>query len=178
MNVPFNQNLGESADFESNLKPQHQAFVHAYLESFNATQSAIKAGFNPTHAKAYGYQLLQRSDIKTEIERFTKMKADYVKVEQFQLVEQLTKIAFADITDYITWNHEEVNFVQDLDYVDGQVVAEVYAHNGKRKIRLHDKLKAIELLGKHLGLFSERINVGGVVTVQIVDDIENLMNTP
>lgn len=180
----FSPKTGENTDFIGNLKPQHQSFVLAYIETFNAKISAIRAGFAPKHAKAYGYQLLQRPEIKAEIDRITQLKAEHIQVDQYMIVEQLQKIAFADLTDYVSWDENGVMFL-DPEKVDGQVIAEIDVSNAttvdangkdvsrtKRKIKLQDKLKAIELLGRHLGMFNNKIDVNGTVNVQIIDDIQ------
>ena len=96
------------------------------------------------------------------------------------------------ITDYKTvWNddtnekEEDVPIVsmftriniKDSDEVDGTLVQEISETNKGGSIthtmKLNDRMKALELLGKHLGLFTDKIDINGSMVVNIVDDVED-----
>lgn len=125
------------------LTPKQKAFGDYYIELGNATEAAIKAGYSVNYANAQSYKLLENVGIKTYIE------------ERLQLLED-KRIAKADeVLQYLTRvmrNEEKDQF--DLD------------------APLNERTKAAELLGKRYRLFTENVNVGGQLGVQIVDDIE------
>ncbi|PGM58296.1 terminase small subunit [Bacillus sp. AFS053548] len=64
------------------LSPQHQVFVDEHLTIFNASKSAVKAGFAPTYANRIGYELLQREDNKCELDYAMEMRFDQNKMER------------------------------------------------------------------------------------------------
>ena len=54
--------------------------------------------------------------------------------------------------------------VKTIPTDDGDIV--------EREVKTYDKLKALELLGKHMGMFTDRLNVNAEMAVKIVDDID------
>lgn len=161
-----------------NLREQHRVFVDEYLTHFNASKSAIKAGFSPFSATKIGYELLQREDIKIAVEQGMKARFDANKLERMRIIDGLERIAFADIKEFVDWSDGEIKFV-DPNEVDGSVIAEVSINpNGKKTIKLADRMKAFELLGKHYGMFTDRVNLETTQAIQIIDDIVGLTHEP
>jgi len=102
-----------------------------------------------------------------------------------KVLEQLTKIAFSDITNFTSFGKNEittkdgrvlnVNYVdfKESKDVDGTIIQEVKQGKDGSSLKLSDRLKALELIGKHLGMFTENVNLSGLIAVNIVDDISN-----
>ncbi|WP_027099346.1 terminase small subunit [Clostridium paraputrificum] len=128
---------------DKKLTPKQKAFVDYYIETGNATESYIKAGYNKKGARGNAARLIANDNIKQYIE------------------ERLAKIEDARIA-----KGEEV-----LQYLTKVMRGEEKDQFGLDP-SLQDRTKAAELLGKRYRLFTEKVEVEGVQQVQIVDDIE------
>lgn len=171
--------IAKKRDYSS-LNPQQRRFVEEYIIDLNAQEAAIRAGYAVNSASVQGCRLLTKDKIKAAIEDAMHERSRRTGVTADKLVEQLAKIAFSDLKSFVEWDKDGV-IIKDPAQIDGTVLAEIAEQwtetpqgfkNGRTKIKLNDKLKAIELLGKHLGMFRENVNVNGSMAVTIVDDIE------
>ncbi|MED0681077.1 terminase small subunit [Aneurinibacillus thermoaerophilus] len=157
------------------LNAKQRRFVEEYLIDLNATQAAIRAGYSVKRASEIGYQLLQKTTVSEAIAVEMARRSKRTEITQDMIVQQLAKIAFADLKEYVEWNEEGIQ-LKPSDGVDGTVlqsISEVNLPKGgtKTEIKMNDKLKALELLGRHLGMFKDNVNVNATVGVQIIDDI-------
>lgn len=165
------------------LSPQHECFVQHYMKNYNVTQAAKKAGYQAQDLPNTGCRILARADVKMRIKEIQEERKAQYQVSEAELVEQLQKIAFSDITDFVSWDENGVMFF-DPEKVDGQMITEIdvnatttFNANGeqidrvKKKMKFADKMKAIELLGKNIGMFSDNVNHTGKVNITIIDDI-------
>ncbi len=163
------------------MTTKQEMFVKEYLIDFNATRAAIRAGYSPKTANEQGTQLLVRlsDNIQTAIEE--KGKLIDVKVEQIIL--ELAKIAFSDIKQYLEYKtdkyiqgydkdgqpvtgYRQIVDAVDSSEVDGSVIQEVsLSKDGVFKFRLHDKIKALEMLGRYKGIFADKAEVDNKVTI-------------
>ena len=149
-------------------------FVDEYLldPELNAFQAAKRAGYKSGDR---GAELLRKTEIKELIEAKQADRSLRTGVSQDMVVAELVKIAFSNLKDFVTWTQSGRIGFRPMDMVDGAVLSEIsesITKNGRtKKIKLHDKLKALELLGKHLGMFKDDSNINVNIGVQIVDDI-------
>jgi phage terminase small subunit len=148
------------------LTPKQKRFVDEYLVDLNASQSAIRAGFSPRTARFIGYRLLTMPQIKEAIGVAQQDLSRRTEVTQERVIAELATIAFSNIGDIVSWGPDGVS-VKSADELSPEVmasVADVSKSGGKEggmvRVKLYDKLKALELLGKHLGLFVEKVEVG------------------
>lgn len=158
------------------LSKRDLLFADEYLIDLDAKNAAIRAGYKPTTAeKAYEWiraenptkpalrDLIQKK--MAERSRRTGVTADRVLVE-------LAKIAFADIADIVDLRTGEIQ--GDAKAADTSAIASVKirstAHSTETEIKMADRNRALELLGKHLGMFADNVNITASVPV-IADDI-------
>lgn len=95
--------------FNSDLSDKEKKFVLYYLESYNATQSYLKAfGGNKSNATFLAYQLLHRRKIISQVKKLKKILQIGFDVDPSRYIEFLLKSANADIGDYIKFSEEEV----------------------------------------------------------------------
>lgn len=104
------------------LTPKQERFVQEYLVDLNATAAAKRAGYSSKRASELGYQLLQKTTVQTAIQNAQLERQKRTKVTQDYVIGKLMEIADKDASD-----------AQDSD------------------LKYANKLKALELLGKHLG---------------------------
>lgn len=149
--------------------PKQQRFVDEFLRDLNGTQAAIRAGYSARTAESQAWRLLRNARVAAAIQRRREQLAKQAEVSQERIIEELRRVAFADLRELVTWNGTAVTFVasNDLTLEQAAVVASVKAKiiefDGDdvagRKIELelktHDKLRALEMLGRHLGLFKD-----------------------
>lgn len=158
------------------LTPKQERFVEEYLIDLNATQAAIRAGYSPRTAKEIGAENLTKPNIRARIDQAIAERSRRTGITQDRVLRELARIAFVNPADVINLNDAAVQAGASAD--DTAAIASVKVRrfptaNGEgveREIRLADKLRALELLGKHLGMFKDgavNVNVG----VQIIDDI-------
>lgn len=164
------------------LTPKQQRFVDEYLVDLNATQAAIRAGYSPKTAGQIGERLLKKVEIQQALAKRMKAREQRTEVTQDRVVKELAKVAFGDPRNVMTWGPGGVKLKDSAELTDDEAafVSEVSEttteHGGSLKLKTNDKLKALELLGKHLGMFKEKVEVtgkdGGPVESQtvIVDD--------
>lgn len=158
------------------LTKKQQLFVDEYLIDLNATQAAIRAGYSPETATVIGCENLKKPNIKSEIDRALAIRSRRTGVNQDRVIRELAKIAFVDASDVI--NMDAATVKGDANRDDTSAIASVKVktipmEDGnivEREVKLYDKLKALELLGKHLGMFTDKIDLTAPISIEIRDD--------
>jgi len=84
------------------LTKKQKLFVEQYLMDLNATQAAIRAGYSEKTAKDIGCENLAKPNIQIEIEKRMKDRGQRTEITQDKVLQELAKIGFADVTDFIT----------------------------------------------------------------------------
>ena len=146
------------------MTQKQKRFIEEYLIDLNATQAAIRAGYSPDTAKAIGSENLTTPDIRAQIDRAMAERSKRTGVNAERVVQELAKIAFvnaAEVIDPKTATVKEDALPEDTAAIQS-VKVKTFGEDGlEREIKMADKLKALELLGKHLGMFKDRIELSG-----------------
>ena len=166
----------------SNLKltPKQRLFVQEYLIDLNATQAALRAGYSVNNSHKIGSQLLDNPRIKQAIELAMYERELRTKVTQDRVIQELAKIAFINPTDVVDSYDASLHngaAREDTAAISSIRVKRLPTREGfgvEREIKLHDKIRALELLGKHLRLFNDKLNITADAVVRIVDDLSDL----
>lgn len=154
---------------------RQQRFIEEYLIDLNAAAAARRAGFTATSARRQGWEMLSNPVIaeKVQIEldkraKRTQITADRVLKELFDratsnmrhyVIVQEDGSVYLDFSDLTPSQWAAVQEIQVEEYMDGK--GEDAREIKKVKFKLHNQTKNLELLGKHLGLFSDRLEVTG-----------------
>ena len=151
-------------------------FVDEYMVDFNATQAAIRAGYSEKTANTIGAQNLAKLSIQAEISRRQKDLQRRTEVTQERVVKELARIAFANMADYLhvetqtrtkddgtetTYQIVVLSETEDLSTDQRAALANVKQSVNGVEIKLHDKIKALELLGRHIGMFNDKLSLSG-----------------
>ncbi len=165
------------------LTPMRQRFVAEYLKDLNATQAAIRAGYSEKTSHVQGPRLLGEPDVKAAVEAAIARRNKRLEISQDRIVRELAKVGLADIKDYLSYRTAltQVGVDDDgepvIDYapvielvpsedVDGTVIQEVsLSAKGVFSFKLQDKMKALELLARHLGMLNDRVQLAGSVNL-------------
>jgi phage terminase small subunit len=151
------------------LTPKRQRFIEEYMIDLNATQAAIRAGYKEKTAYSIGQALLKI--LEAEITRALAERSKRTEVTADRVVRELARIAFTDTRQIFMWGPDGVTLRPSDELTDDEaaIVAEVSETKsetgGSIKVKRFDKLKALELLGKHLGMFTDKVDVnhsGGI----------------
>ena len=142
-----------------NLTPKQKAFCDYYIQSGNATESAIRAGYSKKTAKQIGQENLTKPDLKNYINERMKQLEDERIAKADEVLKYLTAALRGEVKEEVV-------------VVEGEGEGCSSARIVKKEIGAKDRIKAAELLGKRYRLFADRVELEGSVPVQIVDDID------
>ena len=140
------------------LTPKQQAFADYYLETGNATESAIKAGYSKKTAKEIGCENLTKPNIKNYIDERMKAMNDKRIAKAEEVLQYLTRVLRGEETEQVIVTENTGDYTSEARTIDKELSAK-------------DRIKAAELLGKRYALFTEKVDVEGNVGVTIIDDI-------
>ena len=155
------------------LTKKQKLFVEEYLIDLNATQAAIRAGYSPASAKEIGSENLTKPDIASRINKAMAERSRRTGVNADRVIRELAKIAFinpSDLIDSETATVKPMAAAEDTAVIQS-VIVKCYNDGVEREIKLADKLKALELLGKHLGMFTDKVDLTGSIPLVIKDDL-------
>jgi phage terminase small subunit len=158
------------------LTAKQQRFVEEYLIDLNATQAAIRAGYSSESANNIGPENLLKPIVRAHIDKAMAERSKRTGVNADRVIQELARIAFVNAPDVVDTKNATVKENASEDDTAAISSVKVKIVDGdfssvEREIRFADKLKALELLGKHMGMFKDKIEVTGAVPVQIIDDI-------
>ena len=137
------------------LTAKQARFVHEYLVDLNATQAAIRAGYKPSNARQIAAENLSKPNVQKAVQEAREAQEARTQITSDKVLRELAAIAFADAGDYQTVEGDALALLDsDRIPVDKRRAIQGY-RRGKfgPEVVLADKLKALELIGKHLGMF-------------------------
>ena len=157
------------------MTPKQALFVQEYLIDLNATQAAIRAGYSAKTAKQIGQEVLTKLDIKKAIDDAISERGKRTEITQDRILRELARIAFADPRSVFEWGPGGVTLKDSASLSDDDAVAvsevsqTITEGGGSVKGKMYDKQRALELLGRHLGMFIDKQQVDMRATVNIFD---------
>lgn len=146
------------------MKSKEIAFCEEFLVDLAPKQAAIRAGYAESYAREAHEWLKEGAPrekrvVRMRVEEMLAARSARVGVNADRVVRELARLAFADITDVVDTNWATVK--PDATKDDTAVIASIKIKSGddfiEREVKLCDKVKALELLGKHLGMYTDRV---------------------
>lgn len=138
------------------LTAKQKRFSEEYLKDLNGTQAAIRAGYSKRTARQIGAENLSKPVIQNFIEELVGTRSQETEIEINSVVKRLAEIAFFDIGEAFDSDGRPKS-AADLAKLPVTVV-----WNGEKtsfKVQSGDKIKALELLGRHFGMFNDKLKV-------------------
>mgnify|MGYP003289632644 CR=1 FL=1 len=171
------------------LTAKQKRFCDEYLIDLNATQAAIRAGYSEKNADKIGSELLGKTRVSEYIAERKKARTQRTEITQDMVLKELALIAFANNTDYakviekqamieadghmipmhdedgnpVMYRTVEPTLTDDLTEEQKKALAVIKKGKDGFEIKSYDKVRALELLGKHLGMFEEKVELKGNV---------------
>jgi phage terminase small subunit len=140
------------------LTKKRRKFVHEYCKDFNATQAAIRAGYSERSAYSQGQRLLKNDEVASEIQK----ALDESAMSAEECLKLLGEQARSNIADFVEVKGGLI-FAKDLEALKeaglSHLIKSIWNTKKGVRIELHDQQKALELIGKHQGLFKERVQL-------------------
>ena len=148
------------------LTPKQQRFVEEYLVDLNATQAAIRAGYSVKTAYSIGQENLTKPEILATITKSRIEQSKRTEITQDWVLKKLASIVEIPLTELCEWNASGIA-LRDSNDMPPEAIACIKKitermgadGNSSLSVEQYDKLRALELIGKHLGMFTDNVNV-------------------
>lgn len=146
------------------LNNRQKRFCDEYMIDLNATQAAIRAGYSVKTANEQGARLLTNVSVQAEIQRLQAEISRRTGISQDRVIRELAKIAFLNPMNLVTpeGRIRDGASQDDLSCIEGVKFKRSDSDTGyseEREVKIASKLKALELLGKHLGMFNDKLDL-------------------
>ena len=152
----------------SDLKKQYKQFAEEFIKDFNATEAAIRAGYSKKTARQQGSRLLSNVDIQSYITALKEKSTKRNDITVDRVLQELALIAFLDVKEF--YNEDgTVKRVHEIEETARRAISsvstkEIVIGRGEdaelfniETIKSGDKLKALELLGRYLAMFTDKV---------------------
>jgi phage terminase small subunit len=128
----------------------------AYMAAFSKCKKDVAADASAT-------KLLSRPEVRARIDELIAAAAEKAGVTIERVVAELARIGFADIRQVVSWGPDGVPVLDSTTISDDAVaaIAEVSKTREGMRVKLHDKVTALAKLGRHLGMFKDKVEVAG-----------------
>lgn len=170
------------------LTAKQRAFCQEYLVDLNATQAAIRAGYSEASATEIGFENLSKPHIHREVQRMMNERAERVEVTADMVLRELIGIATVDLSEAF----DEFGVLKPIKDIPKNVrkaiagIETLQIGDGAgqvKKVRFWDKNKSLEMLGRHLKLFVDKIEHTGAngtplvetMPAEVVDQVKECM---
>lgn len=159
------------------LTPKQKLFVEEYLIDLNATQAAIRAGYSERNAFKIGSELLQKTTIQEKLQERMHDREVRTEITQDKVLKELAAIAFSNGSDFakvvskmgknklgeeVEYQDVELELTDKLPEYKKKAIAGIKRGKNGIEVSTCDKVRALELLGRHLGMFKDKLEVSGL----------------
>lgn len=165
---------------QNELTPQQERFCHEYIVDLNGTQAAIRASYSVDTARQQGSRLLSNANVQELVYKLNQERIKDVKIDANFVLGELHKIASSSVKDMLNDDGTFKNISEIPDHVaktiqniDIEERVERDRDTGEEiavvkvvKVKLWNKDKSLENLGKHLKLFTDKMEVGMSQTLE------------
>lgn len=157
------------------MTPKQERFVSEYLIDLNATQAAMRAGYSEKTAGQIGDENLKKPEIAKAIAASLEQRSDRTKVDADWLLLRLAQEAQADVADLydenghllpvrdwpLIWRQGLVAGIETLREKVGEDEEGKPEYATVQKIKLSDRIKRLELIGRHVDVqaFLDKVKV-------------------
>lgn len=181
------------SETEPKLTPRQAAFVAEYLIDLNGAQAAIRAGYSAHTAKEIASENLTKPYIADAVERGKAQRISRVNVTQDNVLQEVSLLAHSNINHYYVDDNGQVTLNEGAP---DSAMAAVQSVKRKKtvkedrdgnvtitydvELRLWDKPNQLKLMGRHVGLFADRVEHVGKDggPIETITKVERLIVDP
>jgi phage terminase small subunit len=142
-----------------------QIFMRQFLVDLNASAAARRCGYSATSCRVTACTMFQDPALRKIRAEYTKMVLEQHDVSVSRTLDELHKLAFTNIDDIVTWTGNNIT-ISNLEDIPPEMraavkrVSRVTTPQGTRlEVEMHDKLKALEMIGKYHAMFTDKMKV-------------------
>lgn len=166
---------------DKTLTPKQSRFVAEYLVDLNATQAAIRSGYSAKTAPEQASRLLSNVKVSDAVQAAMQARSQRTEITQDMVLCELAKIGFSDIRKVVRWGATELRTTEgkdgetvtepyhglrllaadEIDDDTAAAIAEVSEGRDGLKVKFHDKKGALVDIGRHIGMFKDRVEHTG-----------------
>ena len=139
----------KSAAERYGLSEKEELFCYHFFRTKNATQAALRADYGSHYSYNAAYHILQKDNVREFMKELQTHACEELFVSTIDILRMWAKIAFADMTDYVSVSGAGVT-LRNSSSVDGQVITEVKEGRDGVTVKLADKMKALDRLSSYL----------------------------
>jgi phage terminase small subunit len=167
------------------LTVKQSLFWKEYLVDLNGPSAILRAGYKTKYPGKMAFQLLENTRIQEELQKALKEREKKIDIEidKNDIIKELQFIAFSDYTDFLKLYpgengkpHISIADMNNMPKEKLKTISEISLGKGGLRIKLHDKVKALETLCKLKGLFTEKVKITGEVEVKYPLNLSKLTN--
>lgn len=152
------------------LSPKQRAFCREFVIDHNATKAAIRAGYTERSARSEASRLMTKVNIQEEIEILDAEVAKAAKVDAERWLKEIARIAFSDLSQAFTPEGKLLPIVEMPEDIRRAIIGmeveelwegppgDKFEAGVTRKIKLGDKVRALEMVGKYLKVLTDRVD--------------------
>lgn len=162
---------------DTGLNTMKTKFIWEYVVDMNPAKAAVRAGYKESNAALVGKHLLAEELVQKEVAKLLELRRNEHKTTEKKIIDELASIAFFDPLSV----YDSEGNVRPLDELDASIRRVIVGVEkrvvGKRKNQkeitkydIADKMRALELLGKYLALFTDKVDISGKVDFKRMSD--------
>lgn len=151
------------------MNHRQELFVKEFGKDLNAAAAARRAGYAAHSSDRMGYALLRIPEIRDAVQENLRMAMAQCEVTAERVIREIAIVAFANISDVASWSQDGLEFKPKED-LPRDVTATIKRARStssateagvtiRNEIEMHDKLRALEMLGRYLSLFKDTLDV-------------------
>lgn len=142
----------------SRASERRALFLTEYLRDRNARQAAIRAGYSPKSAGHWGIELLKVPEIAQRIEEHDARLQDEAKIERAEVLRWLRDVVERGLQ------------LKPLRDSRGEPLLDIYERPIYKHVDAKSAIRALELMGKHLGMFTEKLEISGALDMEALEE--------
>jgi phage terminase small subunit len=161
------QDLELLDDVDTPLSDREKLFVSEYVKNFNASEAARAVGVSEASARSRGCNMLAKASVQAAVQALVQQRLNRNLLTADRVVQEIARLAFSDVGNL----YDEQGLLKsprDLDPDTRAALASVESVEDRliagvstKKVKMYDKVAALTLAAKHLGMLVDRVAVGG-----------------
>lgn len=149
------------------LTDKQRRFAGEYLVDLNATQAAIRAGYSAKTAMQQGERLLRNVEIASAIAEAQHARSERTQITADRVLKELAAMALYDPAEIVQTPIDGPADIAKLpERVRRAIIGWSWDRNGNFVLKLSPKTPSLELIGRHLSLFKDNLNVTGSISIE------------